>query len=103
MIYLFDLDGTICEEDGDFENFTTEKDWHNYYTICKPIKDTIIKVRKLFLDNHTIIIWTARWDKDFAVTKEWLERNLVPFHKLIMDKPMGDIYVDANCRRPEEL
>jgi uncharacterized HAD superfamily protein len=102
-VYAFDLDGTLCKEDGDFENFTTSEDWHNYYQNCKPIPETIRQVRFLYYGNHKIIIWTSRRSEDFYVTKKWLEDNRVPFHELVLGKLRVDFYIDNNSLRPEEL
>ena len=49
MIYVFDIDGTICTkvEDGD-------------YSKAKPIKERIKIVNKLYDEGNTIIFQTAR-------------------------------------------
>jgi histidinol phosphatase-like enzyme len=103
MVYIFDLDGTLCEEDGDFECFITDEDWHEYYKYCTPMIDTISQVRAMYSYGHRIIIHTSRRSQDFTVTKKWLEQHRVPFHELILDKPRADYYVDTNALRPEEL
>ena len=48
MIYCFDLDGTLCNTEG------------NNYSESSPKKDRIQIVNKLYNDGHTIIIDTAR-------------------------------------------
>ena len=48
MIYCFDLDGTLCNTEG------------NNYSGSRPKKDRIQIVNKLYDDGHTIIIDTAR-------------------------------------------
>ena len=103
LIYVYDLDGTLCTEDGDFDSFLSNEDWHTYYENCAPMKGNIEKLRKLFATGNRIIIHTARKSQDLGVTKRWLEQHRVPFHELILDKPKADFYVDTNCRRPEEL
>ena len=48
MIYVFDLDGTLCTlTSGD-------------YVDADPITKNIRKVNDLYNDGHTIIIYTAR-------------------------------------------
>ena len=47
MIYVFDLDGTLCThvEDGDYRK-------------AKPIKERIKKVNKLSKEGHNIVLYT---------------------------------------------
>ena len=101
MIYIFDLDGTICEEstlrDG------TSYDFQESYKNLAPIPSTIDKIRSLYVTGHRIIIWTARYPEDFLISKEWLEKYKVPFHELHLGKIKGDHYVDTNCLRPDEI
>ena len=101
--YAFDLDGTLCEENGNFESFKTQEDWHNYYKDCKPITKTINSLRFLYSAKRRIIIWSSRRSEDFAVTKKWLEQNKVPFHELVLGKLRVDFYVDNNSLKAEDL
>jgi hydroxymethylpyrimidine pyrophosphatase-like HAD family hydrolase len=48
MIYCFDLDGTLCNTDG------------NNYEGSTPKKDRIKKVNELYDNGHTILVDTAR-------------------------------------------
>jgi len=101
MIYIFDLDGTICEEsplkDG------TSQDFQESYRSLEPILPTIIKIVNLYSDGHKIIIWTARYIEDFTLTETWLREHNVPYHELHLGKVKGDYYVDVNNLRPDEL
>jgi hypothetical protein len=95
MIYVFDIDGTICSKvsDGD-------------YTKAKPIKDRIAAINKLYDEGHTINFLTARGmgrsgnSSAFAymrfenLTKNQLDSWGVKYHRLFLGKPSGDIYVD---------
>jgi len=95
MVYVFDIDGTICTkvDDGDYSN-------------AEPLRDRIEIVNKLYDEGNTIIFQTARgmgrsgnsqafaWDFFGRSTREQLNNWGVKFHSLFMGKPAGDIYVD---------
>lgn len=87
MIYVFDLDGTLCDtRAGD-------------YAAARPMYARIRVVRKLYEDGHTIIISTARGSVTGADWWDLTERQLaawgVPYHELdVGNKVFGDIYVD---------
>jgi len=95
MVYVFDIDGTICTKvsDGDYSN-------------ALPMLNRIEIVNRLYDEGNTIIFQTARGmgrsgnSQAFAYarferdTKKQLEDWGVKFHKLFMGKPAGDIYID---------
>lgn len=94
MIYVFDIDGTICQ--------TTNGD----YNKSKPIQSRIDKINELYEEGHTIIFQTARgmgrsnnnvvwcYKKFYNFTKTQLDGWGVQYDDLYMGKPAGDIYVD---------
>lgn len=96
MQYVFDIDGTIC----------THKSKGAPYKQAIPIIKRIVKINNLFNDGHQIIFHTARGmgtfkndgnkahEKYYELTLGQLETWGVKFHKLIMGKPSGDLYVD---------
>ena len=87
LIYVFDLDGTLCDTKG------------NYYEKATPKKDRIRLVNDLYDDGHTIIIDTARgcasgknW---WYFTVEQLKSWGVKFHTLRTGVKFGaDIFID---------
>lgn len=94
MIYVFDIDGTICQNtNGKYEE-------------AKPFLDRIQYINKLYEENNRIIFFTARGmhrfvgDADkahkqfYEFTYSQLESWGVKFHQLILGKPEGDIYID---------
>lgn len=88
MIYIFDLDGTLCHTTGmEYANST-------------PMRRRIERVNKLYDAGHTIIIDTARGttsgaDQWWDLTREQLKTWGVKYHTLHLGtKPYGDIYVD---------
>jgi len=89
-----DIDGVL----------TNETEGHDYKTRT-PNFDNINKVRKAYHDGHAIILFTSRFSQDRKVTIQWLKKYGVPFHKLILDKPQYDHFVDdkASSDFPEDL
>ena len=94
MIYVIDIDGTICTNtNGNYKN-------------AIPLHDRIEHINHLYDDGNTIVFFTARGMKTnkgnidivhtlwYDFTKEQLESWNVKYHKLILGKPQGDIYVD---------
>lgn len=86
-IIVFDLDGTLCEVEG------------NYYEAAKPIQERIDYVNKLYDEGHTIIIDTARGcvsgrNHFFFTVKQCKEWGL-KFHTVRTGVKFGaDIFVD---------
>ena len=94
MTYVIDIDGTICSlTDGN-------------YSEAMPFKDRIEKINSLYDEGHTIIYHTARgmgrnnnngtlaWPEFYRFTANQLISWDVKYHRLILGKPAGDIYID---------
>lgn len=85
MIYGFDIDGTICSTDCDYND-------------AKPYEEVIAKINNLYNQGHEIILFTSRGYKSgkdwFDFTKNQVNSWGVSYHKLIMGKPQFDIFVD---------
>ena len=86
MNYCFDIDGTICTNtNGEYEK-------------AEPFVDRINLVNKLYIEDHKIILFTARgsttnldWTE---LTKQQLKDWGVKYNELIFGKPDADIFVD---------
>ena len=92
--YVFDVDGTICTlTDGDYEK-------------AEPLMDRIEINNKLYDEGKQIIYHTARgmgryWNDGskarpefYTFTVRQLKSWGVKFHRVILGKPAGDIYID---------
>jgi len=95
MIYCFDIDGTLCDTDG------------NNYRDAAPYPEAIKEVRRLYDAGHIIKMFTARGTTskiDWTdLTRDQLEEWRVPYHELIMNvKPSFDIIVDDRAVNAEE-
>lgn len=93
---VFDIDGVIAENwNGDYEN-------------APPVPEGIEAVNKTYDAGYNVTLFTARFGKrhpgfqyqyGYEVTINWLRKHGVKFHKLILGKPAGDIYVDDKAVR----
>ena len=94
MIYVFDIDNTICyNKDGNYENSV-------------PIEDRIEKINKLYNEGHEINFLTARgmgrsnnnaefaYNEFYDLTKNQLDKWGVKYHSLFLGKPAADFYID---------
>lgn len=91
MIYVIDIDGTICE--GQYE-----------FAIAK--MDRIHRINMLYDEGHYIKYFTARgmgrhkdnankaYNEFYSFTEKQLRDWGCKYHELIMGKPSGDIYID---------
>ena len=88
MIYVFDIDGTICSivENAD-------------YLKAVPMVSRINHINNLYDEGHQIKLFTARGSTtgiDWTdLTKTQLRKWHVKYHYLIMNsKPHGDLFID---------
>lgn len=94
MIYVFDIDETICHtENSDYNNSV-------------PIQDRIDKINELYDSGNTIIFHTARgmgrtkndvmlsYKMFYDLTRNQLNKWGVKYNDLFLGKPAGDVYVD---------
>jgi CMP-N,N'-diacetyllegionaminic acid synthase len=92
MIYVFDLDHTLCD--------TKKKDDGNWdYLNSTPYQDRIEKVNRLFDDGNKIIIETARGNSSkinwYLNTHNQLVSWGLKFHELRTGVKYGaDFYID---------
>ena len=87
MVYCFDLDGTLCNTDG------------NNYKDSTPKKERIEIVNTLYDEGHTILIDTARGcvsgKNYFFFTMEQFKSWGATFHTLRSGVKFGaDIFID---------
>ena len=86
-----DLDGTLCS--GKFWESEPE-----------PILKMIDYINELYKKGAHIIIWTARFPKDYEKTLNWLNKHNVMFHGISMRVKIGaDVYIDDKSINPKEL
>ena len=96
MIIYVDIDNTIT--------VTTGMDYKNAIPLPKKIKT----INRLYETGNEIIYWTARGVGSGTDYRELTESQLkewgCKYHKLRLDKPIYDIFIDdKNLRSIEEL
>lgn len=103
MVYVFDIDGTIC-------NNTNGK-----YDQAFPFKERIEKINLLYEKGNTIIFLTARgmgrnnnnikksYEEYYDFTLTQLKLWGIKFHSLYLGKPSGDYYIDDKGMKDEEF
>ena len=101
MIYIVDIDGTICKE---VFLPTGKKDYANH----EPMKDRIEKVNKMFDEGHEIHYWTARGavsgvDYTELTTKQLDSWGCKYTSVRVGGKPHYDIWVDDKAHNSEEF
>ena len=90
MIYIVDIDETICITPGDAHKARD-------YTEAKPLLKNIEKINKLYENDNKIIYWTARgtvtgidWTE---VTKNQLDSWGAKYHEINLGKPNYDVCI----------
>ena len=83
MQIIIDLDGTICTEEKTYSR-----------SLAKPNNGAIVAVNKLYDLGHIVIIYSARSWMEYEMTVDWLKKNDIRYHQLVMGKPIGDVWID---------
>ena len=88
MKYVFDIDGTICKEEGDVIS-------------RKPYIERINKINKLYDEGHEIVYMTARGLKSGRgetyyrpITEEQLKSCGCKYHELSFKIHDADFFID---------
>ena len=91
MQIIIDLDGTICSEEKTYSR-----------SLAKVKVGAKEAIQKLFDAENIIIIYSARSWMEYEMTFHWLQNNGIPFHQLILGKPIGDVWIDDRAIPFEE-
>lgn len=83
---IIDLDGVMARSLWPF----TDEEIPNFPLVEK----TVESLQRLKDAGIRIIIWTARSRRLESVTREWLDRNKIPYDELWMDKPPFLFFLD---------
>ena len=88
LIYLIDIDNTICEEEGEVVN-------------RKPFMNRIKRINELHSQGHYIVYSTARGVKSGrgekyyrSITEKQLNGWVCKYHELTFKQHNPDVYVD---------
>lgn len=90
MIYMVDIDNTICVTERKGESW-------DYENSC-PMYARIAVINKLYDEGHTIKYWTARGSGSgmdwYEFTKKQLESWGCKYHEFNVGKPSYDLWID---------
>jgi capsule biosynthesis phosphatase len=103
MVYVFDIDGTICRNSN------------SHYSDSVPIVERISKINELHEAGNKIIFFSARgmstyegdvskvYEVYYELTKKQLDQWLVKYDQLILGKPSADYYIDDKGIKDEDF
>ena len=94
-IISVDIDGTLTIDNGKF--------WKGGIDNVKPNKKIINWVRNQYWAGNIIIIYTARKELHRPETQAWLDKYVVWYHALVMNKLRADIYLDDRNMKLNEI
>jgi hypothetical protein len=99
MIYVFDLDGTLCNIDHRLHHIKKDKpDWKAFNEACIEDKaiENVVYIADALYEFHDIIILTGRSEEYLDQTKTWLSTHtfLYPGKIEILMRPTGDFRPD---------
>ena len=83
-VWCVDIDGVITEDTAGWD-----------YAKRKPNSNAIERVKNAVLNNQAwVVLYTARPEMDREPTMQWLLKNHVRFHALLMNKPPATLRID---------
>jgi phosphoglycolate phosphatase-like HAD superfamily hydrolase len=103
MIYIFDLDGTLCDLSHRLHYIQQEpKDWDKFFAACErdePIRETLAIAEALF-GPYRLAFLTGRPESIRAQTRDWLVKHCrgAAGSDLLM-RPSGDHRPDYVVKR----
>lgn len=90
--YIFDLDGTLADDQHRHHHITQRSDWDAYYAACpddKPIHHIVEIAKALYKAGFKIAIVTGRSAAVREATVAWLIAHGILFDELVM-RQKGD-------------
>ena len=94
MIIYCDIDGVLMSQD---------KKNPSWYHKARPIQENIDKLNKKYDNGDTIILWTSRGGTTGIDWRDLTEKQLevfgVKYHKLRLDKPYYDRFIDDKSEK----
>jgi len=83
MRIAVDIDGILTNE---IEGYDYKSRTPNFFNIYK--------INSLYNHGHLIILYSARYQQDQKITKQWLKKYRVKYHRLVLGKLQYDILID---------
>ena len=89
--FVIDIDGVCAKKK---EKITCSED----YIDCEAIEGASEASLKLY-NAGWVILYSSRREEDREVTVDWLRKHNIFYNHLVLDKPLGDMYIDDNALR----
>ena len=89
---VVDIDGTVCTTD--FVNWKDVDEYPEEFDKALLIPKSLDIVNELYDMGYQIIFYTARRERARDVTERWLKRHGFKYHLLVLNKLVGDVYID---------
>lgn len=111
MTNTFDSPNRLIVDVDDTILTTYNRDYHN----SEPHTEMIDKLNRMYDEGWVIVYCTARGqlsnngdiekiEKNVRpILEDWMSRNGVKYHELIMGKPWGAYYIDDKAMKPDEF
>lgn len=94
MIVALELDGMICSPIYSMVSIQAAEQC----TAIEGAKDALLKLKEL---GHTILIYSHRDLSLGQASEVWLQKNKIPYDRIILGKPQYDLMLDAKSQRFE--
>ena len=103
-VIFVDIDETICFfPDSDHNTEAGGRKYEN----AVPDYENIMKINELFDKGNKIIYWTARGSRTGIDWRDLTEKQLedwgAKYHRLRLDKPYYDVFIEDKSKRIEEI
>lgn len=85
-VLAIDIDGTICDEEPQLRSFLAE-----------PKEGAVKAINRLYDEGYIIHLYSTRHSLQWEPTVEWLKKNNIKYHWLILGKTYADYYIDDKC------
>ncbi|MFC2158365.1 HAD family acid phosphatase [Acidobacteriota bacterium] len=89
---VIDIDGTICTTDR--INWDDVDEYPEELEKALLIPRALEVVNELYNMGYRIIFYTARRERARSATERWLKHHGFKYHHLVLDKLVGDVYID---------
>jgi len=99
---IVDLDGTLADINHRVPLVKQEKpDWDAFYDACKydALNQWCADLMDAMADTHNVIILSGRSKRCLKDTRDWLKKNNVSYHKLVLVREERDYTPDQDLKR----
>ena len=98
-IVAVDFDGTITREAGHPHDIST------WVAMGDKTQNTEVTdwMRERYIAGDIIVVYTARWWKDYHEIKAWLDERQIHYNMIQCGKLKADVYLDDRAMKLEDI